>query len=94
MQISISATSRETIPDRRFNNLPGQRRFLAVTLISGDAYWGFNDDVDDAGASTAGIPMTEGSPVYFASHLYDYSGPLYIYSVGGATINYQELIIP
>ena len=94
MQITISATSRETLPDRRFNNLPANRRLLAVTLISGDAYWGFNSDVDDAGASTAGIPMTEGSPVFFSSHLHDYSGPLYIYSVAGATINYQELLIP
>ncbi len=97
MTITIAATSRESIPDRRFNNLPAQRRALCLVLVSGDCVWGFNSDVDDASgasATTTGIPLTEGVPIFLTSHLHDYSGPVYLYSTAGAVVRYQELNLP
>lgn len=90
-QLTVTAAGRNSIPSRQYTGCNAVRRALAVQLISGDAYFGWNSDVDASGASTAGIPMVVGSPIFFTSEVCIFSGPLYFYSATGAVISYQEL---
>lgn len=94
MTVTIAATSRETIPDRRYIATPANRKVLAVHLISGDAVWGWNSDVDATTESATGIPLTIGATIFFGSENCAFSGPLYIYSTAGCVLRYQELNIP
>ena len=88
--ITVSATDRGHIPDRRMNGLNATRKSLVVVLMSGDASWGYNSDVDHTTAGVAGIPMTIGEKLGMDSPVFDYSRPIYFYSTAGCVINYQE----
>lgn len=93
-KLTIAAASIGAITSRDFQGMPGSRRSLAVQLVSGDAAWGWNADVDASGTSTAGIPLPAGQTLFMDSAISQFSGPLYFYSASGATLHYQELTRP
>ena len=91
-KLTIGAASRATIDRATYNLLPVSRRALILHLVSGDAWMGWNADVDHTGNATAGIPLPAGQPVTFASDGLNLDAPFYLYSTAGAVVHYQELV--
>lgn len=100
-KLTVAAGATERIPSRLFNNLPATRKALIFQLISGDAYFGFDNSgantgtLTAAGAADAGIEMATGTAGTVALHSgnYDFSKPVMIFSVAGCVINYQEALV-
>ena len=93
-KLTIGAAARTVIDRTTFNMLPAGRRALILYLASGDAWMGWNADVDSSGASTAGIPLPSGQALTMGAHGLCLDAPLYLYSAAGAVVHYQELIAP
>lgn len=93
-KLTIAALGRANIDRSLPGLLPASRRGLILCLISGDAYMGWNADVDNTGAATAGIPLPLSQPVSFGDESLNLDAPVYIYSVAGAVVHYQELLKP
>lgn len=89
-KLTIAAGATAPIPNRQFNNIPATRKGLVLSLISGDAYFGWTDTVSASGDTDAGIPLTVGFPISMSGEHYDFSSAVNIFSVGGAVLNYQE----
>lgn len=93
-KLTIAASGRATIDRATLNPVPASRRGLILYLVSGDAWMGWNADVDQAGATTAGIPLPTAQPVAFGSDMLNLDAPVHLYSTAGAVVHYQELLKP
>lgn len=93
-KLTLSASGRATIDRTVYDRVPLSRRGLILYLVSGDAWMGWNADVDHTGAATAGIPLPTGQPVAFGSDSLNLDAPFHLYSTAGAVVHYQELLKP